>query len=140
MDCPLAVRYREDAAALTRFMLWESPCQFHGAQLSGSDADNAFKLCESCDELMRSLKDLFGFGSGKTVYRRACKKLQRAYRAVLAPRRDNFKATAYTSTCFTRFTEMYDVLIESLRMLIATHVVHGRQIADEEYGKRTLGD
>ena len=121
-------------------MLWESPCQFHGAQLSGSDADNAFKLCESCDDLMRSLKDVFGYGSGKTVYRSACKKLQRPYRAVLAPRRDNFKATAYTSTCFTRFTEMYDVLIEALRLLIASHVVQGRQVAAELFKIRTLGD
>ena len=121
-------------------MLWESPCQFHGAQLSGSDADNAFKLCEKCDELMRSLKDVFGFGSGKTVYRSACKKLHRPCRAVLAPRRDNFKATAYTSTCFTRFTEMYDVLIEALRLLIAQHVVQGHQVAKEQYEIRTLGD
>ena len=89
---------------------------------------------------MRSLKDVFGYGSGKTVYRSACKKLQRPYRAVLAPRRDNFKATAYTSTCFARFTEIYAVLIEALRLLIASHVVQGRQVAAEEYKIRTLGD
>ena len=117
---------------------WESPCWFHIAQLVGADADGLARLSGECDELLRALKLEFGFGSGMVLLRAAFKRSGAPPRRVAAPRKDNFKATAYASECFLKFSAMFTVLLQALRWRVSAEVLVAQEVAQKAHAERML--
>ena len=114
---------------------WAHACEFHAVQ-HACDADAMFREARDFDDLLAWFGHRFNFGSSRVVARGVAAHYKVAWRKVLAPRTDNFKATVYASGCGPRFVYLFRTLHGALGVELQAAYNYARNASQANFAKR----